>query len=440
MKREQLGYLANKNYLLPRLDFVGKYRVRGFGNDLFGDDGFDPSVSPGVDSQDGSAAYATFRNGDLQEWELGMDLNIPIGYRRQMAAVRNSELKLMREKKILREQEREIIYGLSNALGDLDRTSSLLEVNAQRLDASKRQFQAIQEIYKQDNTAIDLVLESQRRVIDAKLDFFRSQVEFMLAVKSIQFEKGTLLQYHNISLSEQGWCNFDIQQAIEREKHKSRPLNYYVPGIKVASPLNEPPVSFQSPQMFETSSNQGTQTNPQSGVASEIADGLNGNTSTSETLTDPETGSYLTLLAKKMQDEENQSKPFGKNFAKFPFLNFSNSNDSKETGPSTLTTLQEDAPPSRANSKARDSKAGSLLKNLPPLKKLQPKQTDGAQDPTQKSSGPVQQRPMNSPRKEQARMRSMSTNQATSIFVVENQSPVPLTGTRRKGNSRAEKV
>ncbi len=326
MKREQLNYLANKNYLLPRLDFVGKYRVRGFGNDLFGDDGFDPSVPPGADLQDGSAAYATLRNGDLQEWELGMDLSIPIGFRRQMAAVRNSELKFLREKKILWEQEREIIYGLSNALGELDRTSSLLEVNAWRLDASKRQFRAIQEEFQQDNTTIDLVLESQRRVIDAKVAFFRSQVEFMLAVKSVQFEKGTELQYHNITLSEQGWCSSDSQQAVQREKYKSRPLNYYIPGLKVSSPLNQPSLSFATEPVYsvataDPASNESAPPAPAEGGLSDprplaAMSALEQTGSDTFLAADDDVvtgdlpaGSFLTQLARQLRAEDNQSEP-----------------------------------------------------------------------------------------------------------------------------------
>ncbi|MEM7783257.1 MAG: TolC family protein, partial [Planctomycetota bacterium] len=244
LKRAQLNHLANKNHLLPRLDLIGRYRVRGFGNDLFGNDGFDPTVPPGIDPQNDSDAFATFLNGDLQEWEVGMDLNIPIGYRRQMAAVRNSELNFMREKKVLLEQEREIIYGLSNAVGEIDRTGSLLDVNTSRLEASKKQYRAIQQDYENDDTTIDLVLESQRRVIDAKLDYFRVQVERMLAIKSVHFEKGTILAYHNVSLTESEWKERDIRQANEREMNKSGIVDYFCPGLKISNPSSTPEIGF----------------------------------------------------------------------------------------------------------------------------------------------------------------------------------------------------
>jgi len=288
MKREELGLIANKNHLLPSLDLVGRYRVRGFGNNLFGNTPFDASITPGVDPQDHSSATQTLLNGDFQEWEVGMDFNVPIGFRRQMAAVRNSELSLMRERKILHEQERNIIYGLSNALGEIERTSSLMQANMQRLRASEEQYAAIQEDYQNDDTTIDLVLESQRRVIDGKLDYFRAQVEFMLAVKAVHFEKGTVLNYHNVALSESGWSGEEYRQALDRERRKSAPLNYVFHGLKVSDPLGQLPMGFVEP------------------VDVLLTDGNSANES-KQNAVDPTRTSLLVEVAKRL-DEENDPK------------------------------------------------------------------------------------------------------------------------------------
>ena len=237
VKREQLNLLANRQQLRPSLDLVGRYRFRGFGNDLFGSQGFDASVAPGPNSnQDGSDALATFFNGDLQEWEIGADVNIPLGYRREHAAIRNSELGLMREAKILHEQEREIIYGLSNAIGELQRAESLLDLNTKRLNASNKQFKDILVLLKEEETTIDLVLESQRRVIDAEINFHRSQIELTLAIKAIHFEKGTGLDYHNVLLAEKGWSQTEVDQAILQERAATPPLNYGFRTLLVSEP------------------------------------------------------------------------------------------------------------------------------------------------------------------------------------------------------------
>ena len=125
LKRRQLELLASCNNLLPRIDLLGKYRLRGFGENLFGGMGFtDTGMAPpdNVDVLNGSSATASLLDGDLQEWELGIDINVPVGFRKQHAAYRNAELIVAREKAILKEQERQVIYGLSNALGELKRS------------------------------------------------------------------------------------------------------------------------------------------------------------------------------------------------------------------------------------------------------------------------------------------------------------------------------
>lgn len=236
LKREQLNLLANRQQLQPSLDLVGRYRIRGFGNDLFGSNGFDAATPPSEDVQDGSSALATFFSGDLQEWELGADLSIPIGYRRAHAAIRNSELSLVREKKILDEQEREIIFGLSNAMGELQRAESLHKLNSNRLAVSQQQYQQFLVKIENDETTIDLVLESQRRTIDAEISVHRAQVELMLAIKAIHFEKGTGLEYHNVLLAEKGWGQFDVDRASLREQMTTAPLNYAYRTLEVSEP------------------------------------------------------------------------------------------------------------------------------------------------------------------------------------------------------------
>ena len=57
----------------------------------------------------------------------------------------------------------------------------------------------------------------------------------MLAVKSVHFEKGTLLSYHNVTLTEEGWKSDEYAQAQRRETLKSAPIDYFIPGIHVGN-------------------------------------------------------------------------------------------------------------------------------------------------------------------------------------------------------------
>ena len=232
IKRRELELIASRNQLLPQLDVLGRYRFRGFGENLFGSQGFDNSGATS-DVLPGSSATESLLGGDLQEWELGLDVNVPVGFRRAHAAKRFAEFSLARERAILTEQERHVIYGLSNAMGELKRSTRVRNANRKRLEAAQGQFEAVNEKYQNDDVEIDQVLDAQRRIIEAKTQFYQAQVEHMLAIRSVHFEKGTLFQYHNVRLTESAWDGEAYEQAHERASWNTRQPRDYKSGIAV---------------------------------------------------------------------------------------------------------------------------------------------------------------------------------------------------------------
>lgn len=185
VKRVNMEMLASKASLMPQLDFVGQYKVRGFGKNLIGSTDLDPTEG---------AVENLFANNN-HEWQLGMDLNIPIGYRQANASLRNTQNRLARERQLLREQKRQIINDLSDAFQDVERAWKSYQLQYNRLDSALAQFSAVQETNLQKKAPFNLVLEAQRRVLDAQINFYRSQVEYTLAVRNVHFEKGSLFEY-----------------------------------------------------------------------------------------------------------------------------------------------------------------------------------------------------------------------------------------------------
>ena len=267
-KRWELELLASKNHLLPRVDLIGKYRLKGFGHDLFGD-GNELNVNGTTEQQLDSSAFGTLANGNLQEWEVGLDVSVPIGFRKPFAAMRNAELNIARENAVLKEQERQVIFGLSNAIGELNRANRVRTANQNRLDAAQEQFDAIQNIWREQDTTIDLVLEAQRRVIEGKLQYFQTQVEMMLAIKSIHFEKGTLFDYHNIELAEGPTNRAALNQAADQaRRRKKSALNFSIPGLAIGRPTasktgqlssDSKPIHISQEQLLPLGDTSGTQ-------------------------------------------------------------------------------------------------------------------------------------------------------------------------------------
>lgn len=216
IKKREAELEANRNFLKPQLDLVGRYRWRGFGKDLF----------PNGGAGDFNNAMSDLTSGNFQEWQTGLELSFPIGFRQAYAAVRHSELQLSREKSVLREQERSVIFDLSNAVAEVDRAYALVETNMNRRMAAAEQVAAVQTAFEADNASLDSLLDAHRRQSDADVSYYRSLVEYQLAVKNVQLEKGTLLQYNEIFLSEGAWPSKAYRDAEEREFSRGEPRSY----------------------------------------------------------------------------------------------------------------------------------------------------------------------------------------------------------------------
>jgi outer membrane protein TolC len=219
-RRRELEWIASRNFLLPRLDAVGRYRWRGFGKNLLDSD---PDPRPEFDN-----AYRDLFGGDFQEWQLGLELSVPIGYRREFSAVRNAELELARTRAVLREQEHAVLHEVANSVGELDRAYQVSQTSANRLDAARQQLAAVQAAYESDKAPLDLLLEAQRRLAEAESSYYNALAEYAIAIKNVHFAKGTLLAYDGVALSEDGWRPADYADAADRAQRRGKPwpLNY----------------------------------------------------------------------------------------------------------------------------------------------------------------------------------------------------------------------
>jgi outer membrane protein TolC len=221
VKRRELELIAARNFLLPRLDAEGLYRWRGLGHTLIGY-GDNPQFNN---------AFQTLTSGQFQEWQLGAQFDMPIGFRQGHAAVRNAQLILARERAILREMELQVVHDLSNVVGDVDRSFIVAQTNYNRRVAAAQQMAAVQAAFEADTASLLDLVESQRRLADADSRYARSMVEYTLAVKNVMFESNTLLENNGINMAEGPWPGKAYDDAARRDSLRSRALrmSYILP-------------------------------------------------------------------------------------------------------------------------------------------------------------------------------------------------------------------
>lgn len=155
VQRREMELAASRNFLLPRLDAFGRYRWRGMGEDL---------INSHRQEARFDNAYQNLTTGDFQEWQLGVEMQLPLGFRQAHAAVRNAELQLLREHALLREQERDVTHDLASAFAEARRAYVAAQTNFNRRLAAAQQLAALEAIQDPDEMQklrlLDLILEA----------------------------------------------------------------------------------------------------------------------------------------------------------------------------------------------------------------------------------------------------------------------------------------
>jgi len=228
VKQREMELIAAKNYLLPRLDAVGKYSWLGLGDHMI-------RANPGDDPREN--AYQSLTMGDYQGWQFGLEMNLPIGFRKELAGVRHAQLYLARERAILQEEELELSHQLAHAIRDLDGGYIVTRTNFNRRVAAQKQVDAVEAAYETETVTLDLLLDAQRRLAEAEIEYYRSLVGYNQSIVGVHFRKGSLLEYNGVYLAEGPWpgkAYFDARRRA-RARDASLYLDYGFTRPKVIS-------------------------------------------------------------------------------------------------------------------------------------------------------------------------------------------------------------
>lgn len=234
IKEREQQLIAARNLLLPQLDAVALYRWLGTGDQLITTDGNNPPfpVAPG------QSAWEELLEGNYQEWNFGFQLQMPIGFRRELAGLRHYQLQLARDRARLNEMELELTHVLTGALQNLEASYQQVQSNANRLQAAQRETE-VREVRIRagagGNVDLNTTLQSEQRKADAIRAYHDSVCAYQRAIALVHLQKGTLLRHHNIHLAEGPW---PAKAYWDAEGHARRRTNsiparygYTRPGV-----------------------------------------------------------------------------------------------------------------------------------------------------------------------------------------------------------------
>jgi outer membrane protein TolC len=230
LKFRQLDLIVQKNQLKPDLRFFASYDVNGIGTRL---DGTAERSGLGQDQAGNQIpitlpgnALTSLTHNRFNNWELGLRLDIPIGYRDAHAAVRTAQLNLKRSyfqlrdteekaKRFLALQYRQVIQYYD----ELQAQRAQREANAKQLELRFKRYEsgAAQE-------TIDILLEAQRNWADALASEYTAIVNYNNSLAGFQFAKGTILQYDNVTIGEGALPGCVQVRATEHLRERSAAL------------------------------------------------------------------------------------------------------------------------------------------------------------------------------------------------------------------------
>ncbi|TWT80868.1 Outer membrane efflux protein [Planctomycetes bacterium CA13] len=208
VQKREMELTAARLNRRPQLDFLGLYRWRGLGDELISDkDG------------DRDNLYGSITGGNYQEWQAGIEFNMPVGLRQASVAFAHAKLNLQRERAVLAETELRISHDLSDAARQIALTHQLLETNYDRYQADLRQVDVLRRRYKDGTDNINFLLQAQRQVVTSESEFYRALTNYNVAIRDFHKQKGSLLAYNQVQLAEGQWAAGAYRDAYEVGRH-----------------------------------------------------------------------------------------------------------------------------------------------------------------------------------------------------------------------------
>jgi len=128
----------------------------------------------------------------------------------------------------MEDAELNLVHSLSIALRALDSYYVQAETHFNRWSAAEKEVESATAKWKGGAETVDKVLDAQQRRAQAQLDFYTNLVEYNKAIAYVHYQKGSLLEYNNIELTEGNWPQkaYWDALALARQRDASYYLNY----------------------------------------------------------------------------------------------------------------------------------------------------------------------------------------------------------------------
>src|SRR5262249_11382198 len=210
VKAAQLNLIQQKNQLLP--DVRGFMTYDGIG------------VGARLDGADPNNAFRSLSSNHFNNWSVGVNAVVPIGYRSAYSRVRQFELQLARTYAILQDNERKVQLFLALNYRRVFLAYEQIRANRAAREAFAQQLTARFQEFIAGRGTLDILLEAQRFWANALSTEYQSIRDYNQALAAFEFAKGTTLQRNNVVISEGALPGCAQERAVEHLNERSAAL------------------------------------------------------------------------------------------------------------------------------------------------------------------------------------------------------------------------
>ncbi len=224
LKIRQMDLLLQQNFLLPDLRFTSRYGVSGTGQRL---DGSGEIFDAGTGQARSTNAFRNLASTNFNDWNVGLVLNVPLGYRYEHAAVRIARLNLAQAWLSLKNEEERARFYMVKAYRDIEANHELIRIRRAEREGFARTLQDFEAKFKVGallSGDYEALLQSQRDWVNALQKEYQSIVDYNLALASFQFGKGTIQQHDNVVINDGPLPECAQGRAVEHEHERSAAL------------------------------------------------------------------------------------------------------------------------------------------------------------------------------------------------------------------------
>lgn len=198
LKARQWNIVLQKNFMLPDLRFQATHTLVGLGTRLDGggtiaDANGDPVTSNALRSLVG-AHYS--------DWTVGLNLSVPLGYRREHANLRDARLQLAQGYVLLKNQEQKATSFLARSYSRVIETQRVLEIRKLQRESQAEQLRVRSEALADGKGEVEFLLTAQQQFASALTQEYQAIVDYNIALATFEFARGTIMQHSRVSIAE----------------------------------------------------------------------------------------------------------------------------------------------------------------------------------------------------------------------------------------------